>query len=234
MTREKLISLLAEYKKELYGQADINLLKELDDISLEKDFMREAFYLLKVRASKEFTDIMKYNYKSNYTNLAKRIHIISTKANMLNRLFELEVDKLPSSLEMSILLTEPNILSALFEEYANDHINLNIENFSYALSLLVKSIEKNKSTYYADITIKPHSNMDNPKFLSVIGNHENIRDLAITKIRETLPKDIDQKFECYVSFYSKHIIEDKTVFCNTEAYQLTVTNGKIALSKITY
>ena len=82
MTRENLISLLVEYKKELYGETDvsINLLKELDDISLEKDFMREAFYLLKVRASKEFTDIMKYNYKSNYTNLMKSISKISLVA----------------------------------------------------------------------------------------------------------------------------------------------------------
>lgn len=138
MTREDIISLLVEYKKELYGETDvsINLLKELDDISLEKDFMREAFYLLKVRASKEFANLMKNNYESDYTKLNKNISEISIKAYILNRLFELKLDELPSSLEMAILLEVSHTLDTLWKEYSNNHINVNIANFSYVLSLL--------------------------------------------------------------------------------------------------
>lgn len=234
MTKDKLISLIAEYKKELYGKATINLLKELDLPTLEKEFIKEALCLLQIRASREFADLMKNNYKKDYKKLKEGICEISVKSNILNRFFELKVEELPSPLEMAILLTEHNILDILWKEYANDHINVNIANFSYVLSLLVKSIEKNKSTYYADITLKSHSTMDKPIYLSINGNCENMRSTAIAKIKETIPKDIDQGFECYINFYFKHLIEDKTVFDKTEAYQLTVKNSVVSFLNITY
>ena len=87
MTKDKLISLIAEYKKELYGKATINLLKELDLPTLEKEFIKEALCLLQIRASREFADLMKNNYKKDYKKLKEGICEISVKSNILNRFF---------------------------------------------------------------------------------------------------------------------------------------------------
>lgn len=75
--------------------------------------------------------------------------------------------------------------------------------------------------------------MDNPKFLSVIGNHENIRDLAITKIKETITADLGESFECCINFYFKHLIEDRTVFTKTETFQLHIIDNKVVFHNTT-